>query len=325
MPENNKFYHCEYGVRHLFSTLDQRLRKETNDDFKFAAGLEAWELRSERKPPEISPSATLPLPVCAKSGGRFPPGYAIVSTWFERGPSYPRSAERVDFLQKIDVGSLLIQFAVLLFSLSIHEASHAWVADYFGDYTARYLGRVSLNPVAHIDPIGTVLFPLLNMLTGLPLIGWAKPVPINSVHLRNPRRDQIFISLAGPCSNLFVATTAFVMLATLKLTSTHADALVNHMVGTYAIPREQSVLAPILGMLFFALIINMALALFNFIPIPPLDGHWVLYGLLPYNAAQAFERIGSYGVFIIYGLMLLGAFRFIFIPIHTVLFFLLYI
>ena len=231
----------------------------------------------------------------------------------------------MDFLQRIDVGSVLIQFAVLLFSLSIHEAYHAWVADYFGDYTARYLGRVSLNPIVHIDPIGTVLFPLLSMLTHLPFIGWAKPVPVNSVHLKNPRRDQIFISLAGPGSNLIAATAAFLILAALKLSSMHAGALINHMTVTYTIPREQSLWAPILGILFFAFIINLSLALFNFIPIPPLDGHWVLYGLLPYNAAQTFARIGSYGIFILYALMLLGAFKYIFIPIQMVIIFLQYI
>jgi Zn-dependent protease len=231
----------------------------------------------------------------------------------------------VDFLQRIDIATLLIQFAVLLFSLSIHEASHAWMADRFGDYTARYLGRVTLNPVAHIDPIGTVLFPLLQIVTGLPLIGWAKPVPVNSVHLSNPRRDQIYISLAGPGSNLLAAAAAFVSLAALKLASTHAGALVDNMVVTMRIPSEKSALAPILGMLFFILIINMALALFNFIPIPPLDGHWMLYGVLPYGAAQMLERIGSYGILIIWGLMLLGAFRFIFIPIQEVLVLLYYL
>ena len=192
----------------------------------------------------------------------------------------------MDFLQRIDIASVLIQFAVLLFSLSIHEASHAWMADRFGDHTARYLGRVTLNPVAHIDPIGTVLFPLLQIVTGLPLIGWAKPVPVNSVHLSNPRRDQIYISLAGPGSNLLAAAAAFVFLAAVKFTSAHGGALVDNMVVTMRIPSEKSALAPIIGMLFFILIINMALALFNFIPIPPLDGHWVLYGLLPYSAAQ---------------------------------------
>jgi len=232
----------------------------------------------------------------------------------------------VDFLQKADVASVLIQFAVLLFSLSIHEASHAWVADYFGDYTARYMGRVSLNPIAHIDPVGTILFPILNLVMrfmgiGIPLIGWAKPVPVNSVHLRNPRRDQIFISLAGPGSNLIAATAAFLTLAGLKLASTHAGALVNLMITTSSIPREQSVIAPLLGILFFALVSNMALALFNVIPIPPLDGHWVLYGLLPYNAAQALERVGSYGIFLLYGLILFGGpvLDFVFSPIQAVL------
>ena len=228
----------------------------------------------------------------------------------------------MDFLQKIDLGDILIQFAVLLFSLSIHEASHAWMADHFGDYTARDLGRVTLNPIAHMDPIGTVLFPLLQFFTNLPLIGWAKPVPVNAVHLKNPRRDQIFISLAGPGSNLVAAAGFFVTLLVLKWTSTYAGALINIMAVNYKVPNEKSIIAPILGILFFGLLINLALALFNFIPIPPLDGHWVLYGLLPYNAAQVLERIGSYGFILLYALMFLGAFQFIFIPIHYIIDFL---
>jgi Zn-dependent protease len=218
----------------------------------------------------------------------------------------------VDFIQRIDIATLLIQFAVLLFSLSIHEASHAWVADRFGDYTARYLGRVTLNPVAHIDPIGTLLFPIIAIVTGLPLIGWAKPVPVNSVHLSNPRRDQIYISLAGPASNLLAAAAAIGFLAAIKFASTHAGALVDNMVITMRIPSEKSALAPILGMLFFIALMNLALALFNVIPIPPLDGHWVLYGLLPAGAAQIMDRMSSYGILILWGLMLFGAFNFIF-------------
>lgn len=224
----------------------------------------------------------------------------------------------MDFLQNINLGDILIQFAVLLFSLSIHEASHAWMADYFGDYTARYLGRVTLNPIAHIDPIGTVLFPLLQFFTTLPLIGWAKPVPVNAVHLKNPRRDQIFISLAGPGSNLVAAAGFFTVLMILKWTSPKASILISMMAITGKVPGENSVLAPILGILFFGLIINLALALFNFIPIPPLDGHWVLYGVLPYNAAQVLERISSYGFILLYALMYFGAFEFIFDAIRPV-------
>ncbi len=225
----------------------------------------------------------------------------------------------MDFLQNIDVGTVVIQFAVLLFSLSLHEASHAWVADRQGDYTARYMGRVTLNPAAHIDPIGTLLFPLLQFFTHLPLIGWAKPVPVNPVHLRDPRRDQILVSLAGPGSNLLASASAFALLAMLKTASPEVNGLFLNMVSTMQIPHRTSILAPVVGILFFLLIINLALALFNLIPIPPLDGHWVLYGMLPYNSARALARVGSYGVIFLYGLMILGLLRYVFVPVRWVL------
>jgi Zn-dependent protease len=222
----------------------------------------------------------------------------------------------LDFLQHIDLGSVLIQYAVLLFSLSLHEASHAWMADRCGDYTARYLGRVTLNPIAHMDPIGTLLFPLLQFFTRLPLIGWAKPVPVNSVHLRNPRRDQILVSLAGPGSNLLAAAVSFMALAAFKIGSPHTGTMILNMAVTMGVPHEPTIMAPVLAMIFFLFIINMALALFNLIPIPPLDGHWILYGFLPYRSAQALMRVGSYGTILLYGLMILGFLRYIFIPIQ---------
>jgi Zn-dependent protease len=222
-----------------------------------------------------------------------------------------------DFLQHIDVASVLIEFVVLLFSLSIHEASHAWMADRCGDHTARYLGRVTLNPIAHIDPVGTLLFPLLQFVTGMPLIGWAKPVPLNSVHLRNPHRDQIFVSLAGPGSNLITAGVVFVLLAAFKLSSPLANGIIINMATTMRIPHESTILVPLLGLLFFAFVINLLLALFNLIPIPPLDGHWLLYRLLPYDAAKVLARMNSYGILIIYALMLMGLFRFIYMPVQV--------
>lgn len=225
----------------------------------------------------------------------------------------------MDFLREIDVSSVVIQFAVLLFSLSLHEAAHAWTADRLGDYTARYLGRVTLNPVAHVDPIGTILFPILQMVTSLPLIGWAKPVPVNSAHLKNPQRDQVWISLAGPGSNFVAAAVCFVILAVLKLTSSTAGGLLVNMIDGSSLPGGKSILAPLMAMLFYALIINFALGLFNFIPIPPLDGHWMLYAVLPYNAARVLEKAGSYGFILLYGLMFLGIFKYLFIPVRWVL------
>jgi len=222
----------------------------------------------------------------------------------------------VDFFQGIDIGTVAIQFAVLLFSLSIHEASHAWMADRCGDDTARLMGRVTLNPIAHIDPLGTLLFPLLQMIAGVPLIGWAKPVPVNSSHFRNPQRDHIRVSLAGPGSNLIAAVAAFVILAALKLTTAQADGILINMIITWQVPSQNGALAPLTGFLFFAFVINLALALFNIIPIPPLDGHWILYQLLPYNAGRALAHMGQYGFVILYGLMFLGAFQFIFWPIN---------
>jgi len=225
----------------------------------------------------------------------------------------------VDFLRNIDIGTIAIQFAVLLFSLSIHEAFHAWTADRCGDPTARYLGRVTLNPIRHIDPIGTVLFPLILFFTNFPLIGWAKPVPFNPNRLRNPHKDQIFISLAGPAANLMAGFTAFVLLVLLKLSWPDARGLIDYMIYAGRIPVDVSILAPVLGFLYYALIINLLLAIFNLIPIPPLDGHWILYGVLPAGAAAILQRMGSYGFLLLYALMLMGMFRFIFIPVRMVI------
>ena len=180
------------------------------------------------------------------------------------------------------------------------------MADRLGDYTARYLGRVTLNPIPHIDPIGTILFPLLQFFTHFPLIGWAKPVPINSAHLRNPHRDRMFISLAGPASNLLAACVAFCLLHVLKL--------VSRFIGIGMLSKG-SIWEPVLLIIFWAVMINVLLAFFNLIPIPPLDGHWILYGILPPRAAAVLERMGSYGFLILYALMFLGAFSVVLNPV----------
>ena len=135
----------------------------------------------------------------------------------------------------------------------------------------------------------------------------------------------MLISLAGPGSNLVAAGVCFFTLAFLKLSSNHAGGMLMNMIVTMSVPHQKSLVAPLLGIVFFSLIINFALALFNLIPVPPLDGHWMLYGLLPYNAAKVLERISSYGFLVLYGLMFLGAFKFIFIPVHWALSFLFFL
>jgi len=195
-------------------------------------------------------------------------------------------------LPDIDFTQILLSFAVLVISLTVHEAAHAWSANYFGDPTARLLGRVSLNPAVHIDPIGTIVFPLLAMVTGLNfLIGWAKPVPVNTRQL-GPHWKQRFmlIAAAGPASNLVMATVAAVAIRLL-------------------IPNDsifESTLSPTVKVLFQAVQLNVLLAVFNMVPVPPLDGGNVLAGVLRGPAAEAFERLRPYGFMVIYGLMLSG-------------------
>ena len=201
----------------------------------------------------------------------------------------------------INVAQIFIAFIVLLFSLTVHEMSHAWTADRLGDPTARLLGRVSLNPMVHADLIGTIVFPLLAMVSGVPLIGWAKPVPVNPRQLRQPRRDYVLVAAAGPASNLAMAVTAATVLRLLPVSPV--------TIG------EPNVSAPIAALLSQALRLNVLLAVFNMIPIPPLDGGNVLSGLLPARVAFRFNAIlRPYGFLILYALMLTRGFEYLVIP-----------
>lgn len=194
----------------------------------------------------------------------------------------------------MDLIPVLVGFAIVLVSLTIHEAAHAWSADRLGDPTARLLGRVSLNPIVHIDPIGTILLPAIAIYSGFPIIGWAKPVPVNMSRLREPRRDFMLIAAAGPLSNIAQAIVAAVAVRVLFASGTDADLLRAVLVSFVTI--------------------NLLLAFFNLIPIPPLDGGNVLMGLLPVRAADMFLQLRPFGFILLYGLMLTGVLTMLIIP-----------
>ena len=176
---------------------------------------------------------------------------------------------------------IFIEFTTLIFSITIHEASHALVADKCGDPTAKNLGRITLNPIPHIDPIGTIVIPVAIMLfnPGLALIGWGKPCPVNPLNFNNRERDDIFISLAGPLSNFLAALASVLLLKVLLVTGIHST-------GVFA--------------LFKSLIsINLILIVFNLIPIPPLDGSHVLRQFLPERQKAIFNILDKWGILIL--------------------------
>ena len=201
----------------------------------------------------------------------------------------------------INAAQIFIAFVVLLFSLTVHEMAHAWTADRLGDSTARLLGRVSLNPMVHADLVGTIIFPLLAMVSGVPLIGWAKPVPVNPRQLRHPRRDYVLVAAAGPASNLLMAVGAAILLRVVPVSPVTLG--------------EPNVTAPIAALLSQALRLNVLLAVFNMMPIPPLDGGNVLSGLLPARLAFRFNAlVRPYGFLLLYALMLTRGFEYLVIP-----------
>ena len=212
----------------------------------------------------------------------------------------------------IDLFQVVSSFAVLLLSLSVHETAHAWTADRLGDPTARHLGRISLNPLVHADFFGTFLFPLMGLFSGF-IFGWAKPVPVNTARLRNPRRDYMLVAAAGPVSNVLMAGGLFVLLFVLKSTSSSMELLVNQ--AARGVSSGDTLLVPLASMAYFGLMINLVLAIFNLIPVAPLDGAAILSGLLPEVLARPLERIQSFGFVILIGLLYLGIPWYLFNPV----------
>ncbi len=197
---------------------------------------------------------------------------------------------------------ILFQVVVLVLAFSVHESAHAYVAMRLGDPTAYMLGRVTLNPMKHLDPLGSVLVPLISLVYGGWLIGWAKPCPVTTRNFRNYKRDDILVSLAGPASNLAMATIALLLLIVLK----HAGGSVAISAAMLMANRVPGVdtggiaLFPVAMLLYFGVTINLLLFIFNLIPVPPLDGSHVLRQFLPYRVERMYNRIGMYGLIVIF-------------------------
>ncbi len=214
----------------------------------------------------------------------------------------------------------IIGYFVLLFAITIHESAHGWAALKMGDPTAHNLGRITLNPLPHIDPIGTILLPLIMMFTGIPFFGWAKPVPVNPLNLRNPRRDNLLISAAGPLSNLTAAAFFLIGIIILKFFSPNLSYFFRSLlIGGPGFGGGFQPLQGLALILFYGALINALLAIFNLIPVPPLDGSGVLMGFLSDEAAEKYDRIRPFGFLIIIALLFLGALNLIFRPIYILI------
>lgn len=214
----------------------------------------------------------------------------------------------MDMLGADKIQELLLFIPPFILSLSFHEFAHGWVANRLGDSTARYMGRLTLDPMAHISWVGTVIFPAISVLTGAPLFGWANPVPVDARNFKNPRRDMAIVGAAGPISNILLATLATALLSFLV-----------HRTGAHLVGRQGTggILGPAIQMLVMAIQLNLFLAFFNLVPIPPLDGSQILKGLVSARTAQKIDGWAEYGSWLLLILLFTGGLRYVAVPVFV--------
>jgi Zn-dependent protease len=198
------------------------------------------------------------------------------------------------------IGQFILYMVALIFSLSVHEAMHAWMSNRFGDDLAHSQGRVSLSPVTHVDPIGTLLFPAIAFFTGAPLLGWARPTPVNPLRWREKRKANFWVSIAGILGNLAIAIVVGVIIRVLYHT------------GQLHAAENDSTMSAVAALLETFFVMNIGLAVFNLFPIPPLDGSKILASILPESFGSAIESIEQYGFIILLLALVTGAFRAVF-------------
>ncbi|MBZ5704592.1 MAG: site-2 protease family protein [Acidobacteriia bacterium] len=192
--------------------------------------------------------------------------------------------------------NILFQLIVFLFAISFHESAHAWMANLRGDPTARMLGRITLNPIKHIDPLGTIVLPAIALYYHIPVLGWAKPTPVDPRNFKNHVLDDILTAVAGPVSNFLAASLALFALGIIKHVSPLGQQIIFGIPQGLVSLEMNSALVPLCLLLYQFMVINVVLGVFNLIPVPPLDGSHVLRHFLPAPALRIYDTVGMFGL-----------------------------